>query len=720
MRQPTIRLHPRASTRTLYPFLVVVLALAASGVNCAWPWDTTTGNKPRVAALRAFSSAEELRQYLVDQANTSFSSVQTGGFWSLLAPTASAENAIDTNGSGSKADSASAPFSTTTVQESGVDESDVIKNDGEYIYWLQGKNIHIVKATPPNELSEVATITLDNPASSLYLRGRQLVAVSSVGAYYLYANWSLGGNASSGNATAEQSAPDATSTSSAVASDVSSIAPTPADPSTASTTTDIAPLTNTSHTTVTLFDVSTPASPTKQATLTLEGSLAESRVIANRLYLVTTAWPVLPVQPTPATLDAIPLESWLPKYQLVGADGETRTGTTTPWEGFYRPEDAEGYEITTVVTVDLDNPTAEFKSTAITANAGLIYASPSALYITDTTSDWTTNSSREDTMIHKLAFTEAGTDYVASGLVPGRPLNQYSLGEYNDYLRIATTLETWSNTGSASASGVYVLGVSGTDLNVVGKVEDLGINEQIYSVRFIGTRGFVVTFKRIDPLYAMDLSDPTNPKVVGELKVSGYSDFMLPIDEHHLLAIGKDAQEAETWGAWVQGVQLSIFDISDLANPQRVQNTVIGGRGTNSEANYNPKAFNYFAARGAVAFPIELYSAGTVGPEWGNLEFTGVMVFSVSVTDGFRELGRISTVPETQLTNGCWWMYNGSGRGVFIGDYVYAVSDMGVKAAALADISAILGSVDFAGDAAKESCYWTEPMILPDGGSGLE
>jgi hypothetical protein len=322
-------------------------------------------------------------------------------------------------------------------------------------------------------------------------------------------------------------------------------------------------------------------------------------------------------------------------------------------------------------------------------------------------------------MIHKMVFTEAGTEYVASGLVPGRPLNQYSLGEYNDYLRIATTLESWSQTGSASASGVYVLGVDSTDLNVVGKVEDLGIGERIYAVRFLGTRGFVVTFKRIDPLYAMDLSDPTNPSVVGELKVSGYSDFMLPMDENHLLAIGKDAQEAGDWGAWVQGVQLSIFDVSDLSNHKSLQNKVIGERGTSSEANYNPKAFNYFAAKNAVAFPIDLYTAGTVGPEWGELQFTGVMVFSVSVENGFTELGRVSTVPETQPDGGCWWMYSGSGRGVFIGDNVYAVSDIGVKAAALADMSAILGTVDFTGDAAKESCSWIEPMILPEGGEGL-
>lgn len=713
MRQPAATAHTRRFPAFLLPLVAIGLALATSGASCLWPWQPPEDTKARTAGLRAFGSAEELRQFLVEQANARYTDNRTNNWWFFLAPPtmAQSDSRAESNGTAGGDAGGGTQFSTTTTQEQGVDESDVIKNNGEYIYWLQSTKIHVVKAVPPDAMTEVATITLDTAATSIYLRGNQLVAISPQWSYGIYDTvWgnSSGGGSGSGWAESGTATVAVNSSSTPVADDV------------AQTTSLIyPPWGGSSNTIVTTFDVSTPANPVKQVTLTFQGNLAESRVIDNRLYLVTTMWPELPNQPTPATLNAIPLEDWLPKYQVVGGDGDTRTGNTTPWNGFYRPVDGDGYQITTIVTVDLDNPTAEFESTAITANAGVIYASLNALYVTDTTSDWTLNTSREDTMIHKMAFTDAGTEYVASGLVPGRPLNQYSLGEYSDHLRIATTLESWSQTGSASASGVYVLGVDGMDLKVVGKVEDLGIGETIYAVRFMGTRGFVVTFKRIDPLYAMDLSDPTNPKVVGELKIPGYSDFMLPIGDNHLLAIGKDAQEAGDWGAWVQGVQLSIFDVSDMANPRRVQNKVIGGRGTNSEANYNPKAFNYFAAKNAVAFPIDLYTAGTRGPEWGQLQFTGVMVFDVSIQNGFTELGRISTVPDTQPDGGCWWMYSGSGRGVFIGDNVYAVSDIGVKAAALDDMSIILGTLDFAGDAAKESCYWIEPMILPEGGGGL-
>jgi hypothetical protein len=166
-------------------------------------------------------------------------------------------------------------------------------------------------------------------------------------------------------------------------------------------------------------------------------------------------------------------------------------------------------------------------------------------------------------------------------------------------------------------------------------------------------------------------------------------------------------------------VKLSIVDVSDMANPQETKTEIIGGRGTNSEANYNPKAFNYFAAKSALALPIDLYSSGTTGPEYGQHEFTGLLVYSVSVENGFQELGRISTVPDQQSQNGCFWGYYGSSRGVFIGDYVYAVSDLGAKSAAIATASTVVGQVDFTDSQPEEACYLIEPLILPAEAEGL-
>ena len=425
----------------------------------------------------------------------------------------------------------------------------------------------------------------------------------------------------------------------------------------------------------------------------------------------------------------------------------------------FRPIDPDGYGIVTVVTLDVDHPEAPFTSTSITADAGTIYASKDALYITDTNYDFTSYTSRIDTAVHKLVFTDTGTQYAASGIVPGRPLNQYSLGEFNGFLRIAThidptyefliapqpaappsngptpddTVSSSGGTGSASSTavavsqtsgdvnGVYVLGenVGKASLDIVGRVENIAQGEQIYAARFVGDRGFLVTFRRVDPLFALDLSDPENPFVAGKLKVPGYSDHIQLLDENHLLTIGKDAQDTGSF-AWVEGVQISIFDVTDLANPALLHKETIGGRGTSSEANYNPKAFNYFAARNALAFPIDVYAGQTKGPEIGMHDFSGLYVYRITLANGFEFLGRIASDGGNDK-NGCFLSYYGFTRGVFIGENVYSVTQRGVKTAALSNVGALLGQTTFP-DAPSlyPDCYFYAPTIALPEGEGLK
>jgi len=238
-----------------------------------------------------------------------------------------------------------------------------------------------------------------------------------------------------------------------------------------------------------------------------------------------------------------------------------------------------------------------------------------------------------------------------------------------------------------------------------------------------------VTFEQIDPLFTLNLSDPTNPTVVGELKVPGFSTFLVPMDADHLLAVGQYIPEDGSFFGW--GIQLSIFDVSDFANPQRTADIVLGEQGeASSEALYNPKAFTYFAERGLVALPVSIYDdifffdfTGDDGPVTNtddddrldpaqtdsdeapdsgsdaepppdeiieNIDtyvpqgFEGLVVYSVSVEDGFTELGRISTRFEEA---GYYW--NSFTRGVFIGDDVFAVTDHGVRGTLVSDFTSI-------------------------------
>ncbi len=670
--------------RRLWVITLAGACLAASGADCARPWGDI---RPRVAGLMGFSSADELRAFLADQAGATMRN-QGNGFPFFLgglmppaaAPAPMAEATADLD-AGSDGGRSADPFSTTNIQEAGVDESDIVKNDGQTIYVLDGDTIHIVQATPPVGVTELATVEIDSSGDSLYLRGSKLVALSRQ--YTDRWIWS-------------------------------SPEPDEADSILGGEWNDGA------QTTVTVIDVSDPANPLVEATVRFEGNLATSRLIESRLHLVLTTQPRLPDSPVPIALAGMTLDEWLPDYELVCPDGTVRSGDIVGWQDFFRPVEPNGYSITTVVTLDVDNPAGAFESTAITADAGVIYASTEALYVTDTDYEWGVGTAREDTAIHKLSFTESGTDYVASGFVPGRPLNQYSLGEHEGYLRIATTVNQFGFGLSGPSNSVYVLGESGVELEVVGRVENIAPGEEIYAARFIGDRGFLVTFYRIDPLFTMDLSDPADPQVVGELKVPGYSDHIQLLDENHLLTIGKDAQDAGSW-AWIQGVQLSIFDVSDLANPTRMDVEIIGGRGTHSEANDNPKAFNYFPARNVLAFPIDLYSAGTTGAEWGQHEFTGLYVYRVTVENGFEFLGGIPSTEEPAV--GCyWWGYWGFTRGVFIGDTVYSVTESSVKAASLDDLDTIVGHAQFAdAEPPPDDCwrYPDEPVVILPAGEGL-
>ena len=277
--------------------------------------------------------------------------------------------------------------------------------------------------------------------------------------------------------------------------------------------------------------------------------------------------------------------------------------------------------------------------------------------------------------------------------------------------------------GSATqrvGNAVYVLSEN-TDkasLDIAGRVENIAPGEQIYAARFVGDRGFLVTFHRVDPLFALDLSNPANPRVVGELKVPGYSDHIQLLDENHLLTIGKATQDSGQF-AWVEGVQISLFDVTDPANPSLLSKEEIGGRGTSSEANYNPKAFNYFAAKNVLAFPIDVYSGQTLGPQIGTHDFTGLYVYHVTVADGFQFLGRIASGGGTDQ-QGCFLSYYGFTRGVFIGDDVYSVTQRGVKAAGLPDVSTLVGQTTFASCPLYADCYYYYPNIALPEGDGLK
>ena len=287
----------------------------------------------------------------------------------------------------------------------------------------------------------------------------------------------------------------------------------------------------------------------------------------------------------------------------------------------------------------------------------------------------------EKTIIHKISL--ENIKYEGRGEVPGHALNQFSMDEFDNTFRIATTTgEVWSGN---SLNHLYVLD---EQLNIIGKVEDLAKGEKIYSVRFMGKRAYVVTFKKVDPLFVFDLSNPQNPKAVGELKIPGYSDYLHPYDENHIIGIGKDAidaSEAEKSGrdldfAWYQGIKLALFDVTDPANPKEVSKFNIGDRGTDSEALYEHKAFLFDKEKELLVIPISLheidrekYGTALNPTNYGDLTFEGVYVLSLNLENGFQLKGRVS---HKAITQGEYRYNYGSQirRSMYINNVLYTLS----------------------------------------------
>jgi uncharacterized secreted protein with C-terminal beta-propeller domain len=301
----------------------------------------------------------------------------------------------------------------------------------------------------------------------------------------------------------------------------------------------------------------------------------------------------------------------------------------------------------------------------------------------------------EFTVIHKFSL---GTPvkYEATGEVKGHVLNQFSMDESKGFFRIAvTTGEVWGE-NPTSKNHVFVLD---DGMNVVGKLEDLAPGEKIYSARFLGNRAYLVTFKKVDPLFVIDLSDATNPRVLGKLKIPGYSDYLHPFDETHIIGIGKEAVESETGNfAWYQGIKIALFDVSDPTNPKEVSKYNIGDRGTDSYALQDHKAFLFNKEKQLLVVPILLaqiekskYANGEVpGNAYGDYTFQGAFVFNLNLENGFQLRGKISHAnPEDLAKSGYYYGGESVKRSAYIENSLYTVSDKLVKASDLGTLQKV-------------------------------
>jgi uncharacterized secreted protein with C-terminal beta-propeller domain len=276
-----------------------------------------------------------------------------------------------------------------------------------------------------------------------------------------------------------------------------------------------------------------------------------------------------------------------------------------------------------------------------------VYASTTSLYIA--------NREYRQTHIHRFDISAPGRPtYLGSGTVPGELLDSYSLSEYDGSLRAITTSDIYGGHGSTSA---YVLDAD--TLAATGHVGGLGRGEDVHAVRFLGPLAYLVTFKQVDPFYVLDLSDPAHPRQAAELKVSGYSDYLHPVGGGRLLGVGEDVA-----GSRVDGLQVSLYDVSDLSHPRRIANVV--RHHTPGESNIDPHAFLYWPATGTAVVPIE---------SWDSAQSGAVLVVHVDA-NGLRTVGLIRNPRVATVDDG----YDaGIERSMYIDGSIWTMSSSGLK-----------------------------------------
>jgi hypothetical protein len=344
------------------------------------------------------------------------------------------------------------------------------------------------------------------------------------------------------------------------------------------------------------------------------------------------------------------------------------------------------YYFTSVIAVNVqdsgENPTIESFLLGSTSN---IYVSTENIYLTSPI-----YFSPYGTAIHKISVKDGNISPVVSGNVLGYVLNQFSMDEYNGFFRIAT-----QDRGSTSVH------VFNKNLEVVGKLEGLAPGETLHSARFMGGRCYLVTFVKIDPLFVIDLEDPTNPQVLGELKIPGYSDYLHPYDENHIIGVGKETVESETGDfAWYQGVKISLFDVTTVSQPKEIGKIEIGDRGTDTPVLRDHKAFLFSSSKNLLVLPILLaeideakYYPNPVPPyAYGDFVWQGAYVLNVTLEDGFEVRGGI-----THIENITELMESGDffsspytvTRALYIDDLLYTVSSKKVKINSLGDLSEV-------------------------------
>lgn len=715
-----------------FSLILVVLAFVVSG--CTLPWKKAPNSVPNgqnqdgshtgtnlddsasatsTNAVRKFSDYAELKKFLADNNNPGASSgfsvrsemneTAVGGLASGVPGQAAPVAAQDTVQSLSSVD-----YSGTNNQVAGVDEADIIKTDGNYIYALVRNDLLIIKAAPAESAQVVSKITLADRPQDIFIDGTSLAVFGSENQIYAQALYK----------TFRRQNP---------------------------------------YTFFKVFDLSDPSKPQQVRDLKFEGNYAAARMIDDYVYLITNTY-------NNYFLDEPAVPRVIDNGQVLSQDCAVSSRCFAP-DVYYFDMPYDSYNYTNIAAINIkNNGEAISGQDYLMANNQNLYVSANNIYLTYTqyineydleqdlkrrlvypqlssdeqaqitqieaspnfvlnkyekrakagqiidrylgslaTVDQDAWQSRidealkselaakaqemETTVIHKISVSGNKIEYRAMGQVNGQVLNQFSMDENANYFRLATTRNRqWSQFSDQAAdsySNIYVLD---GDLKTIGRLENLATTERIYAARFFGDRVYLVTFRQTDPLYVIGLSDPTKPAVLGAVKIPGYSNYLHPADASgaKLIGLGRDAEVDADGRVTVKGLKLSLFDFSDLTKPKELDSYLIGDSSSDSIALFDHRAFLYSASKNLLVIPATLHNNG-------RLNFAGALVFSL-VDNRFNLKGRLDHSDGGNYSQADYWggysYYDNSvKRSLYIGDNLYTFSNKFLKINALTDLA---------------------------------
>jgi uncharacterized secreted protein with C-terminal beta-propeller domain len=622
---------------------------------------SSRGTLPVVGTAENFKS-------LIESAEKKHNSFYKGFFRGAIPATGAMPDAMDSSKSLEAAQSGSPDYSSTNIQVEGVDEADIVKTDGKYIYQVNRDRVVIVEAYPASQMKVASIIGFNDKSfypSEIFIDEKHMVVLGT------------GYNQQPGDMPMERKMM-------------------------------YPPIYRSSTVKIYVYNIEDKENVREIRQFEIDGFYVSSRKIGSNLYLVANKH----------------INYYYPMEQGEGPTTPSYRDTAVSDEfiqvGFdriqYFPEFlTPNYLI--VAGINLDNNNEEANVYSYLGSSENIYVSLENLYVALTKYEEATTSNSNgvigiprimpiefdrNTQVYKFALNNGKVNFVSEGQVPGNILNQFSMDEHKGFFRIATTKgDMWRTDEHTSKNNVYILD---REMKITGKVEDIAPGERIYSTRFMGDRGYMVTFRTVDPFFVIDLKDPYNPKILGELKIPGYSDYLHPYDENHIIGFGKDTIELPQYDrngividtmAFYMGVKISMFDVTDVNNPIEKFVKYIGDRGTESEVLYNHRALLFSKEKNLMAFPVTLMEVKDTTPQYpgmpphGEFAFQGAYIYNVDLVNGFSLRSRITHISDEEYKKaGNYWYDSDKNvqRILYIGDTLYTLSNGMIKAHGMNDL----------------------------------